>query len=83
MANKKEKKTKIDIVLPNYNSQEFIVKTIKSIIDQSYLNWKLTIVDDNSNQKTKNILKKFSKNKKIDIYWLKKNQGAGFCRNYA
>ena len=83
MENKKEKKTKIDIILPNYNSHEFIVKTVKSIIDQSYLNWKLTIVDDSSNQKTKSILKRFSKNKKINIYWLKKNQGAGFCRNYA
>ena len=28
-------------------------------------------------------LKKFSKNKKIKIYWLKKNKGAGFCRNFA
>ena len=83
MENKKKKKTKIDIVLPNYNSHEFIVETIKSIINQNYFNWKLTIVDDNSDKKTKNILKKFSKNKKINIYWLKKNKGAGYCRNYA
>ena len=83
MENKKKKKTKIDIVLPNYNSHEFIVETIKSIINQTYFDWKLTIVDDNSNKKTKNILEKFSTNKKIKIYWLKKNKGAGFCRNYA
>ena len=83
MENKKKKKTKIDIVLPNYNSHQFIVETIKSIINQSYINWKLIIVDDNSDKKTKNILKIFSKNKKIKIYWLKKNRGAGFCRNYA
>jgi teichuronic acid biosynthesis glycosyltransferase TuaG len=82
MENKK-KKAKIDIILPNYNSHEFIVETIKSIINQNYSNWELTIVDDNSNTKTKNILKKFLKNKKIKIYWLKKNKGAGFCRNYA
>ena len=83
VENKKKKKTKIDIVLPNYNSHEFIVETIKSIINQTYFDWKLTIVDDNSNKKTKNILEKFSTNKKIKIYWLKKNKGAGFCRNYA
>ena len=83
MENKKTKKKKIDIILPNYNSHKFITETIKSIIHQDYYNWKLTIVDDNSNKKTKDILKKFSKNKKIKIYWLKKNQGAGFCRNYA
>ena len=83
MENKKKKKAKIDIVLPNYNSHEFIVETIKSIINQTYFDWKLTIVDDNSDKKTKNILEKFSKNKKIKIYWLKKNKGTGFCRNYA
>ena len=83
MENKKKKKTQIDIILPNYNSHEFIEETIKSIKRQSYSNWKLTIVDDNSNKKTKQILKKNLKNKKIKIYWLKKNKGAGFCRNYA
>ena len=83
MENKKKKKTKIDIILPNYNSSQYIVKTVKSIINQSYKNWKLIIVDDFSDKKTVNILKKISKNKKIKVYWLKKNRGAGFCRNYA
>ena len=83
MANKKEKKIKIDIILPNFNSSDFIKETIKSIIDQTFKNWKLIIVDDCSDKKTKTILKKFSKNKKIKIFWLKKNKGAGYCRNYA
>ena len=83
MENKKKKKTQIDIILPNFNSHKFVVETIKSIINQSYSNWKLIIVDDHSNEQTKEKLKKFLKNKKIKIYWLKKNYGAGFCRNYA
>ena len=83
MANKKEKKVKIDIILPNFNSSDSIKETIKSIFDQTFKNWKLIIVDDCSNKKTKTILKKFSKNKKIKIFWLKKNKGAGYCRNYA
>ena len=83
MANKKEKKVKVYIILPNFNSSEFIKETIKSIQGQTYRNWRLIIVDDCSDKKTKNILKTFSKNKKIKIYWLKKNQGAGYCRNLA
>ena len=83
MANKKEKKVKIDIILPNFNSSDSIKETIKSIFGQTFKNWKLIIVDDCSNKKTKTILKKFSKNKKIKIFWLKKNKGAGYCRNYA
>ena len=62
MANKKEKKIKIDIILPNFNSSDSINETIKSIIDQTFKNWKLIIVDDCSDEKTKTKLKKFSKN---------------------
>ena len=36
MANKKEKKIKIDIILPNFNSSDSIKETIKSIIDQTF-----------------------------------------------
>ena len=81
MANKKE--NKIDIILPNFNSSGYIKETIKSIIDQTFKNWNLIIVDDCSDKKTKSILQKFSTNKKIKIFWLKKNKGAGFCRNLA
>ena len=83
MENKKKEKTKIDIILPNYNSSQFIIGTIKSILNQTYKNWKLIIVDDFSDAKTKNILKKISKRKKIKVFFLNKNHGAGFCRNFA
>ena len=83
MENKKKEKTKIDIILPNYNSSKFIIKTIKSILKQTYKNWKLIIVDDCSDAKTKNILKKISRKKNIKVFFLNKNHGAGFCRNFA
>ena len=57
--------------MPNYNSSEFIQKTIKSVLSQTFTNWELIIIDDNSNNKTKEILKKFTRNKKIRIYFLK------------
>ena len=79
-----KKNTKnIDIILPNYNSQDFLEKTIKSIIQQSFVNWNLIIVDDSSNSKTKKILKKYLNHKKIKIFFLKKNKGTGYCRNLA
>ena len=36
MENKRKEKTKIDIILPNYNSSQFIIETIKSIFKQTY-----------------------------------------------
>jgi len=79
----KEFNKKVSIILPNYNSSKFITSTIKSVTDQSYKNWELVIVDDCSDKKTKKILSKYRKNKKIKIIFLKKNKGAGYCRNLA
>ena len=73
----------VDIILPNYNSSQHVEETLNSIISQSFKNWNLLIVDDNSDDKTKNILKKYHSNNKIKIIWLKKNKGVGFCRNLA
>ena len=49
----------VDIVLPNYNSSPYIEETLNYIINQSFKNWNLLIVDDNSYDKTKYILKKY------------------------
>ena len=40
------KKNKVSIITPTYNSESFISETIKSIINQSYENWELLITDD-------------------------------------
>ncbi len=77
------KKTEVDIILPNYNSSDFIETTIASVISQTYKNWNLIIVDDCSDEKTKKILNKYSQNKNIQIVFLEKNKGAAFCRNHA
>ena len=71
----------VDIIMPNYNKEEFIEEAIKSVLNQSYKYWKLYIIDDNSRDKSKKILKKFRKNKKIKIIFLKKNKGPATCRN--
>lgn len=76
-------KSEIDIILPNYNSEKFIRQTVRSIQNQSFKKWKLIIVDDNSNNKTKKILKSFKRDRKIKIIWLSKNKGAAYCRNLA
>jgi len=74
---------KVEIVLPNYNSELYLEETIHSVIKQTFKNWKLTIIDGNSNIETQKILNRYNKHKKINIIKLKKNKKAGFCRNLA
>ena len=63
----------VDIVLPNYNSDLFLEETLDSIIKQTFPNWKLFIVDGNSNTETQKILEKYNNHPKINITRLKKN----------
>ena len=83
MNQSKKKECKVSIILPNYNSSETIRETISSILNQTYKNWELIIVDDSSDKTTKSILSKYKKLKKIKILYLKKNKGAAYCRNLA
>jgi len=53
--------TKVDIILPNYNKEMYLEETINSILNQTFENWNLTIVDGNSNDETRQILKKYIK----------------------
>jgi len=48
---------KVDIILPNYNSDSFLHETIDSVLNQTFKNWRLIIVDDNSNLNNKELLK--------------------------
>ena len=74
-------KDSVAIIMPNYNKGKFINKAIQSVLNQTYNNWKLYIVDDNSNDNSIKILKKYKKKKKIKIFYLKQNKGPSYCRN--
>ena len=50
---------KVSIIMPNFNSDKYLNKTIKSVLGQNFKDWELIIVDDKSNSKTIDILKSF------------------------
>jgi len=51
----------VAISLSSYNCEEWIAETIKSILQQKHLNWTLFIHDDASEDKTTEIIRRFSK----------------------
>ena len=49
------------IMMPVYNVEKYIVKSIESVLEQSYTNWSLIIVDDGSKDKSAVIADDFAK----------------------
>lgn len=74
MATIKKQKLKFDILIPTYNGSQCITETIKSILSQSYTNFKIIICDDASKDDTLKVIKKI-KDQKIKIYSHQKNLG--------
>jgi glycosyltransferase involved in cell wall biosynthesis len=50
----------VSIIVPTYNRADLIGETIQSVIDQTYKNWELIIVDDGSTDDSKNYITKFN-----------------------
>ncbi|MAJ45462.1 MAG: hypothetical protein CMF96_12075 [Candidatus Marinimicrobia bacterium] len=71
----------IDIIMPNFNKARYLKEAIESVINQTYKNWKLYIIDDCSSDKSDEIINKFRQKNKIKYVKLKKNKGPSFCRN--
>ena len=46
----------VTIVMPTYNAERFVEKSIESIINQTFKEWELIITDDNSKDSTLDII---------------------------
>jgi len=74
----------ISIIIPLYNSGMFITATIDSVLNQSYTNWELLLIDDASMDNTVAVAKTFqAKDSRINLYKNRTNKGTAYCRNRA
>lgn len=74
----------VSIITPIYNGEKTIGKTIESVINQTYNKFEMIIVDDLSNDKTVDIVKKYQKkDDRIKLFILDKKSGASGARNFA
>lgn len=74
----------VSIIMPMYNSEAFVASSVKLVLEQTYTNWELIIVDDCSSDKSFEAVQKFTEEEaRIHLYKLKQNSGAAFARNYA
>lgn len=74
----------VSILTTAYNRQEFIAEAIESVLNSTYQNWELIIVDDGSKDNTVTIAKTYeAKDPRIKIYINEKNLGDYPNRNKA
>ncbi|MFK5957307.1 MAG: glycosyltransferase family 2 protein [Lutibacter sp.] len=72
----------VSIITPNYNASKYISETIQSVIDQTYENWELIIIDDCSTDNSVEIIKQFQKkDQRIQLITLNRNSGPAVARN--
>lgn len=76
---------KVSIIVPTFNRAHLIEETINSFIVQSYKNWECIIVDDGSEDNTKEIVENIVDSEKRVKYYLRTNKflkGPSGCRNF-
>lgn len=72
---------KISVIVAVYNTEKYIEKCLRSLLNQTYQNLEIIVVDDGSTDNSKEVLKKYSHNDKIKLIYNKKNSGLSYSRN--
>jgi teichuronic acid biosynthesis glycosyltransferase TuaG len=74
----------VSVITPVYNAENFLTKTLRSVINQTYKNIEIILVDDCSKDNSAEIVNRFITDKTSIVYHLQDmNRGAGAARNKA
>ena len=73
---------KVSVIVPVYNAEKYLPKTLNSIVNQTYKNLEIIIIDDCSTDDSKKIIKSYaSKDERIRPIYSEINQGVSKSRN--
>ncbi len=68
----------VSVIIPTFNRARYISKSIDSVLNQTYKNFEVIVVDDGSTDNTENVIKKYGNQVQ---YCYKKNGGVASARN--
>lgn len=74
----RQKTVRVSVIIPAYNCDCYILKAVKSVIDQTYQEWEIIVVDDGSTDNTRQILEPYCD---LIQYVYQENQGVAIARN--
>lgn len=74
----------VSIITPAYNSSKYLPETIKSVLNQTFTDWEMIIVDDCSKDNTYSVCCDFAKkDNRIKVFRHEQNSGVASARNTA
>ena len=71
---------KVSIIIPTYNSQAYIAQALESVLNQTYTNFEIILVDDASTDSTLEVVRSF-RDERLKIISNKQNRGVSYGRN--
>ncbi|MEC3907604.1 glycosyltransferase family 2 protein [Tamlana sp. 2201CG12-4] len=72
----------ITVIMPVYNGEKYLAESIDSILNQSFADFKLLVLNDNSNDSTLDILNNYlKKDKRVEVIHKTTNHGPAHLRN--
>ncbi len=69
----------VSVIIPTYNRKKFLKKAIDSVLTQSFADFELIVVDDGSDDKTKELINTYADDRLV--YFYQDNQGVSCARN--
>ena len=72
---------KISVIVAVYNTEKYVERCLNSLLNQTYQNLEIIVVEDGSTDNSKEVLKKYSHNDKVKLIYNKKNSGLSYSRN--
>lgn len=77
-----ESKRKVSIIVPVYNVEPWLNKCLDSLLDQTYSEYEILLINDGSTDRSGKICDKYAEeNKRIKVFH-NKNQGLSYSRNF-
>lgn len=72
----------VSVIMPVYNAEAFVIEAINSIINQTYENWELIVVEDCSTDNTRMCLKSIT-DRRVNFFYNCQNKGIAYSTNKA
>ena len=77
------KRPKVSVIIPAYNSEKYIGRCLDSILNQSFEDFEVLVINDGSKDRTGEIIQEYEKKDKRIRYFEQKNMGVAKTRDKA